>query len=884
MSLCPRLKKNQPRPPTPTAAGYRFTPVAAPNSRKWPKHPNNGLVILPNGRMLTQNPALPRLPGQVRLQGKHPVNLADIAGAGTENQVPLPIGLGEQQFFDGAELELEQIELWPSECSKASVQLVHSGLFPCSPIFLTLAIDIRVLDFVWRLFLRIAPNYTAWCSAATDFLGAQGYHLPGNDPLRRHFANALLQWFMLLVDMTSARINSILHGVRADLVPGSSVTGTYRSPAEHCGETPKVTEEPSEYLRTCCPLCFGGSCKDAVVNADACFTQKHSAKGGRDPPRVHPNTFFIPEEETNAWRQYVDSVRPKRNGEHSWKCQKTDDNSQEQANHLEGGLRVPKSVLDGCLASFTAADEARIKGSTQFFNVTANMTLLCRHDHPLFSMNMKTAGEGQHYVLALLGKLFEHLPPDFFVQLLYDIGCQLHRSCNKCGFLKSYMNHMTFAVSIFHAFGHQWPCQIVYHPRKCLGYGLCDGEGAERLWHALSHLIAYGRVAGYYVRMYNLDCQFNFNNKENLFKLGTWLRRKTYEAEETLGECGFPEDVLRREWEAQVKAQTKPLPCQTKNQGKSAVEEAIQLRKSWDTAQAHVDELRRRIIDVSSEHWESATAELELDTALTALTKARAKVTKKESAMGVTARQQLHHLLKSPFLGKKMNAGALKTCIQERLRGRKFELDCLERSYQKQRSEQRINEHTQDSVKRRDPAIADLACRYNKLCNDMHRLIQQKKAPRNSVAPLKIEMEGLFDLDVDDDIWLDIGLGYEEQDDTIPPLWLSNDHVRTGICALLDRDRYREDWARIVGERNAMQECVVGVPNGDNLPEWGPLEDEIRMHQAVHILGSGVEAIEETGFNYNVEFEQEADGLLVEHLDSLTISENYRDQQSNLSL
>ena len=90
----------------------------------------------------------------------------------------------------------------------------------------------------------------------------------------------------------------------------------------------------------------------------------------------------------------------------------------------------------------------------------------------------------------------------------------------------------------------------------------------------------------------------------------------------------------------------------------------------------------------------------------------------------------------------------------------------------------------------------------------MQTLIQQKKAPKNSVAPLKIEMEGLFDLDVDDDIWLDIGLGYEEEeeDETIPPLWLSNDMVRAGIRALLDRDRCREDSARILGERNAMQE------------------------------------------------------------------------------
>jgi hypothetical protein len=242
--------------------------------------------------------------------------------------------------------------------------------------------------------------------------------------------------------------------------------------------------------------------KDAVVNVDACFTQKHSSKGGRDPPRVHPKTFFLPEEEVKAWKRYVDSVRPKKADQHTRKRQKTKDNADEEVDHFEGDLRVPKSVLDGCLRSFTAADEARVKGSTQYFDVTANMTLLCRHDRPLFSVNMTTAGEGQHYVLALFGKLFEHLPEDFFVRVLYDIGCQLHRSCDKWGFLQSYMNRMTFAVSIFHAFGHGWPCQIVYHPRKCLGYGLCDGEGAERLWHALSHLIAYGRVAGVSIVMF----------------------------------------------------------------------------------------------------------------------------------------------------------------------------------------------------------------------------------------------------------------------------------------------------------------------------------------------------------------------------------------------
>ena len=174
-----------------------------------------------------------------------------------------------------------------------------------------------------------------------------------------------------------------------------------------------------------------------------------------------------------------------------------------------------------------------------------------------------------------------------------------------------------------------------------------------------------------------------------------------------------------------------------------------------------------------------ATVELELETALKSLCKSHLKVTKKEDALGVDAKNQLQHLINSPFLTKKMNARALKTRIRERLQSRKFELDCLERSYRKQRSgkslishlssssdssvKQRINEHTQDSVQRRDPGISELACRYNRLCNDMEMLIRQRKAPRNSVALLKIEMERLFTLDVENDIWLDVGIGYEEE-------------------------------------------------------------------------------------------------------------------------
>ena len=69
---------------------------------------------------------------------------------------------------------------------------------------------------------------------------------------------------------------------------------------------------------------------------------------------------------------------------------------------FEAGMKVPISVLNGCQESFTAADEKREKASTTFFADTRLMAILCRHDCVLWLANMVSAGEKQHYSLALL--------------------------------------------------------------------------------------------------------------------------------------------------------------------------------------------------------------------------------------------------------------------------------------------------------------------------------------------------------------------------------------------------------------------------------------------------------------------------------------------------
>lgn len=202
------------------------------------------------------------------------------------------------------------------------------------------------------------------------------------------------------------------------------------------------------------------------------------------------------------------------------------------------------------------------------------MALLCRHDRVLWLANMTSAGEKQHYSLALIQKLFENIPSDMTVGWLYDIGCQIHRSCVKWGFLEEYVDRITFGISVFHAYGHQWPCQLIYHPRKCKGFGWSDGEGCERFWSALKLLILSLRVSGYHHRLYVLDTQVKYLDDKSLNNLGDWLKRKweacqkrKIAAETEFCNANMDERVtrddwellIRSEWKAQVIEQTKPL-------------------------------------------------------------------------------------------------------------------------------------------------------------------------------------------------------------------------------------------------------------------------------------------------------------------------------------
>lgn len=112
-------------------------------------------------------------------------------------------------------------------------------------------------------------------------------------------------------------------------------------------------------------------------------------------------------------------------------------------------------------------------------------------------------------------------------------------------------------------------------------------------------------------------------------------------------------------------------------------------------------------------------------------------------------------------------------------------------------------------MKRKEPGIVQLAAKYNKLCAEMATLKARNQAPRGAIIPPQINREKLFDLDVDDDIWQDIGLDESTDDSNAVPLWLGDEYVRQGIKSLLELDRCEEEEIRLSKERCAMQDWMM---------------------------------------------------------------------------
>ncbi|KAL1743148.1 hypothetical protein HDZ31DRAFT_65300 [Schizophyllum fasciatum] len=697
-----------------------------------------------------------------------------------------------------------------------------------------MAVDINFLDFARLLFLQISPNVTAWCRATEAFLLARSHKLQYSDNLRKRFGYALL-WFTHLQDIVDVRVENYIaapasqaaipldsddSGSDDNSIPSSPIisavearshpspcTGQRRkrprdsdggSPSAHGlyaaeGDKVQLPDRPSDYLRSRCPACFGSNHRlsslqaatpDSIVQLDACFSQKHNLQT-RDPAFYHPDGIMLSEPALAAAELKVDAARA---GAKRPRKRQARDEASEGASLKAAGIQVPVDALRNCEDHFKAAQEWIAKANAGLHDVTAVMAILCRHDIPLFIANMTTAGEKQYYAVALLDAVMAQLPADWRVGVLYDIACQLHASAVRHKILNQYLHRLHFAVSVFHAFGHDWPCQLIYHPRKCVGFGLTDGEGCERFWYSISKLVPYLRVAGFHLRLYTLNAQIAFATKDAQTNLAAWLKRKTQNTAAKRAEAGLlleesgvghDERVVREQWAAQVREQTRPQPKQDKMAGRKAVERALELQQELQEAA------------------ESATLQLAEAVHLTA----QSAYNRKLAELGIDERRQLSRLLKSKPLQVRTNALVLLRRIRAGIMKRKMEVERVVRSHRKKSGENQLRKHIKTGAERREGTVKTLVGRYNKECRELARLI--KKSGRRSscsIRPLKeLPKTGIWDLDIDNACWDD--LRFDAPDGNQAPPWMADDDMRCAIRARLLLDRCEEEDARLAHER-----------------------------------------------------------------------------------
>ncbi|KAJ7857948.1 hypothetical protein B0H14DRAFT_2578119 [Mycena olivaceomarginata] len=507
---------------------------------------------------------------------------------------------------------------------------------------------------------------------------------------------------------------------------------------------PPPRVRPSKYLCRRCPACFANLKRDNSQLRDGLprrllYTEEKK-KTPPDPPKRHPHTHFVPEEQTQRTEEYVESVRAaKEDGRENDKRRKRA-TVQEVEDEAEDGyeferLPLPRSVLDGCEASFKAVDEKQEKASTEFFEDTALMGLLCRHDRVLWVANMHSAGEKQFYVVALIETFFQHVPHDIWVGILYDVACALECSCLKWNFLDRYIDRIAFAVSVFHVFGHEWPCQLLYHPRKRVGFGFTNGEGCERFWKSIQHLITHLRICGYHNRLYILDTQIEHDDEASLFRLGEWISRRYRHSRSKAGGSdgcsalspGKSKELLHEQWYLQVESQTAAFTLS-------------QLR-----------ELRKKFLKAAQEgrFARAPASDGVLRVVRQALHNAERTLQRQEEVLGVEENEELEMLVNN----------------------------------------NKLIAHTEAAIKRRSSS-------------------RTARRPEARSRPIPIPAEGMWELDVDDTIFQEVGLDGRD-DDGEPPLWLCNKKVRTGIKAMLELDQCDEEDAQFAEGESGVADSDV---------------------------------------------------------------------------
>ncbi|KAH9446820.1 hypothetical protein Pst134EA_028809 [Puccinia striiformis f. sp. tritici] len=288
-------------------------------------------------------------------------------------------------------------------------------------------------------------------------------------------------------------------------------------------ETLQLTDTQKLAYGTC-PACFGHSSGTGlyqlpsvrhrlILSLDGNFQLRHHKRAGRQSaPLVTPEIFVQPSE-LEAVKEYI--------------------------THQERLHKITKKA-DKCADSHKAGNDNRNETTWKACDNTGIMGSCCRHNSVVFLANIHGTGENRALPLAILKRFLAGVEEDRPVGVLYDLGCSLDKYIDLRKIWPESRDRLRFGTSVFHAYVHEWPCQVKYNPRYQQGWGLSDGESLERLWSSLAPLVSPLRYATRNNRLGALSHRCKYRNQQSTLKLAAWLRKK------------FEQALLRRDLEKAV--------------------------------------------------------------------------------------------------------------------------------------------------------------------------------------------------------------------------------------------------------------------------------------------------------------------------------------------
>lgn len=263
-----------------------------------------------------------------------------------------------------------------------------------------------------------------------------------------------------------------------------------------------------------CPRCFGPAENEdrneqeffAIFCMDGNFQQRHNAQASKDTPTddQYPSIFVKPSEvsKDEATVQTTENMP------------------------IDGGQNP-------CSDSHKAANDLRNTSTWSQCDDTGLFAALCRHDVPLQVVNVYKSGEKLYYPISLIKSIIKDFPGKRF-GILYDIGCHLERHLQCQNLLPEDRARLQFGTSVFHAYVHEWKCQLKYNPRYNDQWGLSDGEGLERLWSFLSILVGVLRTSTRLHRLISIFERIMHFIEVILQNSGKWLSVRMKQAVSTL--------------------------------------------------------------------------------------------------------------------------------------------------------------------------------------------------------------------------------------------------------------------------------------------------------------------------------------------------------------